>query len=100
MVSDSFVLTSTYDGVKRIKLAFMRIIGLAALAFSFPLVMLADLNQTLLLRPGWLPALQTRSVLYLHVDQPKLALADAMGDLIGSVKSGQKKKSLVGYGRD
>lgn len=37
---------------------------------------LADLNQTLLLHPGWLPALQMRSVLYLHIDQPKLALAD------------------------
>jgi hypothetical protein len=29
-----------------------------------------------------------------------VSLADAMGDLIGSVKSGRKKKSLVGYGRD
>lgn len=29
-----------------------------------------------------------------------VSLADAMGDLIGSVKSGQRKKSLAGYGRD
>jgi hypothetical protein len=29
-----------------------------------------------------------------------VSLADAMGDLIGSVQSGQRKKSLAGYGRD
>ena len=52
MVSDSLALTSTYGGVKRTKLAFMRIIGLAALAFSFPFVMLADLNQTTTLSTG------------------------------------------------
>ena len=28
------------------------------------------------------------------------SLADTMGDLLGSVKSGQRKKSLAGYGRD
>jgi hypothetical protein len=33
-------------------------------------------------------------------DEKPVSLADAMGDLIGSVKSGQKKKSLAGYGRD
>ncbi|MEO5957928.1 MAG: hypothetical protein ABIZ49_13065 [Opitutaceae bacterium] len=32
--------------------------------------------------------------------EKSVSLADAMGDLIGSVKSGQKKKSLAGYGRD
>ncbi len=34
------------------------------------------------------------------VEEKSVSLADAMGDLIGSVKSGQKKKSLAGYGRD
>ena len=29
-----------------------------------------------------------------------VSLADAMGDLLGSVRSGQRKKSLAGYGRD
>ncbi len=29
-----------------------------------------------------------------------VSLAAAMGDLIGSVQSGQRKKSLAGYGRD
>lgn len=29
-----------------------------------------------------------------------VSLADGMGDLIGSVESGQRKKSLAGYGRD
>ena len=29
-----------------------------------------------------------------------VSLADGMGDLIGSVASGQRKKSLGGYGRD
>jgi hypothetical protein len=34
------------------------------------------------------------------VEEKPVSLAEAMGDLIGSVKSGQKKKSLAGYGRD
>jgi len=29
-----------------------------------------------------------------------VSLADGMGDLLGSVESGQRKKSLTGYGRD
>ena len=29
-----------------------------------------------------------------------MSLADAMGDLVGSVRSGRRKKSLAGYGRD
>jgi len=29
-----------------------------------------------------------------------VSLAAAMGDLIGSVQSGQRRKSLAGYGRD
>ena len=29
-----------------------------------------------------------------------VSLADAMGELIGSVQSGERKKSLAGYGRD
>ena len=29
-----------------------------------------------------------------------VSLADAMGELIGSIQSGQRKKSLAGYGRD
>lgn len=29
-----------------------------------------------------------------------LSLAEAMGDLIGSVSTGRRKKSLAGYGRD
>jgi hypothetical protein len=29
-----------------------------------------------------------------------VSLAAAMGDLLGSVRSGQKKKSLASYGRD
>ena len=29
-----------------------------------------------------------------------VSLADAMGDLLGSVQTGQRKKSLAGYGRD
>jgi hypothetical protein len=33
-------------------------------------------------------------------ESKSVSLAAAMGDLIGSVKSGQKKKSLAGYGRD
>lgn len=33
-------------------------------------------------------------------DEKAVSLADAMGDLVGSVQSGQKKKSLAGYGRD
>lgn len=37
---------------------------------------LADLTQALQLRPGWPPALQTRSILYLQVNRPKLALTD------------------------
>jgi hypothetical protein len=32
-------------------------------------------------------------------DEP-MSLADSMGDLIGSVRSGKKKKSRGGYGRD
>lgn len=34
------------------------------------------------------------------VNDKPVSLAEAMGDLIGSVKSGRKKKSLAGYGRD
>ena len=33
-------------------------------------------------------------------DEATTSLADAMGDLIGSVQSGQRRKSLAGYGRD
>ena len=33
------------------------------------------------------------------VEKP-VSLADAMGDLLGSVQTGQRKKSLDGYGRD
>lgn len=33
-------------------------------------------------------------------EEKRVSLADAMGDLIGSVRSGKKKKSLAGYGRD
>ncbi|MDE3084407.1 MAG: hypothetical protein KGJ37_04190 [Verrucomicrobiota bacterium] len=29
-----------------------------------------------------------------------VSLAEAMGDLLGSIQSGRKKKSLAGYGRD
>ena len=29
-----------------------------------------------------------------------VSLAAAMGDLLGSVQTGQRKKSLAGYGRD
>jgi hypothetical protein len=29
-----------------------------------------------------------------------VSLADGMGDLLGSVQTGQRKKSLAGYGRD
>ena len=29
-----------------------------------------------------------------------VSLADAMGDLLGSIQTGQRKKSLAGYGRD
>ena len=29
-----------------------------------------------------------------------VSLADAMGELIGSIQCGQRKKSLAGYGRD
>jgi len=29
-----------------------------------------------------------------------VSLADAMGDLLGSVQTGQRKKSLADYGRD
>lgn len=29
-----------------------------------------------------------------------VSLAEAMGDLLGSVQSGQRKKTLAGYGRD
>jgi hypothetical protein len=28
------------------------------------------------------------------------SLAEAMGDLLGSVRSGRRSKSMVGYGRD
>jgi hypothetical protein len=34
------------------------------------------------------------------VDEKSVSLADAMGDLLGSVHTGQRKKSLTGYGRD
>ena len=33
-------------------------------------------------------------------EERAVSLADAMGDLLGSVQSGQRKKSLAGYGRD
>ncbi len=33
-------------------------------------------------------------------DKKAGSLADAMSDLVGSVQSGQRKKSLAGYGRD
>lgn len=33
-------------------------------------------------------------------DEKPVSLAEAMGDLLGSIQSGQKKKTLVGYGRD
>ena len=33
-------------------------------------------------------------------EEKAVSLADAMGDLLGSVQSGQRKKSLAGYGRD
>jgi len=33
-------------------------------------------------------------------DEKAVSLADAMGDLLGSVQTGQRKKSLAGYGRD
>ena len=29
-----------------------------------------------------------------------VSLADAMGDLLGSVRTGQRRKTLAGYGRD
>jgi hypothetical protein len=35
-----------------------------------------------------------------RVDDKPVTLADAMGDLLGSVQTGQRKKSLSGYGRD
>jgi DNA-damage-inducible protein J len=34
------------------------------------------------------------------LDEKPVSLADAMGDLLGSVQTGQRKKSLSGYGRD
>jgi hypothetical protein len=34
------------------------------------------------------------------VDEKPVSLAAAMGDLIGSVQTGRRKKSLAGYGRD
>jgi len=33
-------------------------------------------------------------------EEEAVSLADAMGDLFGSVQSGKRKKSLTGYGRD
>ena len=33
-------------------------------------------------------------------EEKAVSLADAMGDLLGSVQSGRRKKSLAGYGRD
>ena len=33
-------------------------------------------------------------------EEKAVSLADAMGDLLGSVQSGQRKKSLADYGRD
>jgi hypothetical protein len=33
-------------------------------------------------------------------DKRPVSLADAMGDLIGSVQTGRSRKSLAGYGRD
>src|SRR6266536_2994791 len=33
------------------------------------------------------------------LDEKPVSLADAMGDLLGSVQTGQRKKSLSGYGR-
>ena len=34
------------------------------------------------------------------VNEKPVSLANAMGDLIGSVQSGRRKKTLAGYGRD
>ena len=34
------------------------------------------------------------------VAAPAVSLADAMGDLMGSVQTGRRQKSLAGYGRD
>ena len=33
-------------------------------------------------------------------DTKSVSLAEAMGDLLGSVQSGRRKKTLAGYGRD
>jgi hypothetical protein len=33
-------------------------------------------------------------------DKKAVSLADAMADLLGSVQTGRRKKSLTGYGRD
>lgn len=41
-----------------------------------------------------------KSFVFRAAEEEPVSLAEAMGDLIGSVKSGQKKKSLAGYGRD
>jgi hypothetical protein len=41
-----------------------------------------------------------KSFVFRAEDEESVSLADAMGDLIGSIRSGRKKKSLAGYGRD
>ena len=40
------------------------------------------------------------SFVFRATEEKAVSLADAMGDLLGSVQSGQRKKSLAGYGRD
>lgn len=40
------------------------------------------------------------SFVFRAVEEKAVSLADGMGDLIGSVQSGQRKKTLAGYGRD
>ena len=41
-----------------------------------------------------------KSFVFRAAEEEPMSLAAAMGDLIGSVKSGRRKKSLAGYGRD
>lgn len=41
-----------------------------------------------------------KSFVFRAAEEMPVSLAEAIGNLIGSVKSGQKKKSLSGYGRD
>ena len=40
------------------------------------------------------------SFVFCATKEVPVSLADAMGELIGSIQSGQRKKSLAGYGRD